>query len=105
MQLNKRLVTFSLTAAVLPRPEWVILDGEVCSWQILSARTIFCICDPHGKTGLTNFHHRREKKKKPRSRGAKYRFHDVNLNFYAVFTQVQDHFNEMDLPLHNCLRL
>lgn len=63
MQLNKRLATFSLTAAVLLRPEWVILDGEVCSWQILSARTIFCTCDPHGKTGLMNFHHRREKKK------------------------------------------
>lgn len=63
MQLNKRLATFSLTAAVLPRPEWVILDGVVCSWQILSARTIFCTCDPHGKTGLMNVHHRREKKK------------------------------------------
>ena len=62
MQLNKRLATFSLTAAVLPRPEWVILDGVVCAWQILSARTIFCTCDPHGKTGLMNVHHRREKK-------------------------------------------
>lgn len=66
MQLNKRLATFSFITSVLTRPGWVILDGEVCTWQILSARTIFWICDPHGKTGVMNFHHKREKKKKTR---------------------------------------
>lgn len=62
MQLNKRLATFSFITSVLTCPEWVILNGEVCAWQILSARTIFCICDSHEKTGLMNFHHKREKK-------------------------------------------
>lgn len=87
MQLNKRLATFSFITSVLTRPGWVILDGEACTWQILSARTIFWICDPHGKTGVMNFHHKREKKNT--ARRVRYKFHDVNLNFYAFFTQVQ----------------
>ena len=79
-----RSITKSTTSTVtVPKPHETTFDIPI--EKIVRENVTL-----HAKTGLMDFHHKREKNS--RSRRVKSNFHAVNLNFHAVFTLIQTHF-------------